>query len=52
MVKNQPAIQEVQIQSLGQEDTLEKGMTTRSSIHAWRNPWTEEPTGVQRVRHS
>ena len=41
---------------LGQEDTLEEGMTTHSSILAWRIPWTEEPgrlpsTGLQRVGH-
>ena len=43
MVKNLPAMQEIQIHSLGQEDPLEKGMTTHSSIPAWRIPWTEEP---------
>ena len=46
MVKNLPAIQETQemwVQSLGQEDLLEKGITTDSSILAWRIPWTEEP---------
>ena len=36
-------MQETQVQSLGQVDALEKGMTTHSSILAWRNPWTEEP---------
>ena len=36
-------IQETQVQSLGQEDPLEKGMTTHSSILAWKNPWAEEP---------
>ena len=43
-VKNPPAIQKTQIQikSLGQEDSLEKEMTTHSSILAWRIPWTEE----------
>ena len=40
MVKNQPAMQETRVQSLGQEDPLEKGMTTHSSILAWRIPWT------------
>ena len=55
-VKNPPAIQETQVQSLGQEDSLEKGMATHSSILAWRIPWTEETgrlqfTGSQRVRH-
>ena len=46
-VKNLPAIQETQVWSLGQEDPLEKGMTTNSSILAWRIPWTEEPGGLQ-----
>ena len=43
MVKNLPAMQESQVQPLGQEDPLEKGMATHSSILAWRIPWTEEP---------
>ena len=43
MVKNMPAMQETQVQSLGQEDSLEKGMATHSSILAWKIPWTEEP---------
>ena len=46
MVKNLPAmqeIQEMQVQSLGQEDPLEEGMATHSSILAWRISWTEEP---------
>ena len=47
MVKNLPAIQEIQVQSLGQEDPLEKRMATYSSILAWRIPWTEEPHGLQ-----
>ena len=50
MVKNLPAIQETQemwVQSLGQEDLLEKGITTDSSILAWRIPWTEEPDWLQ-----
>ena len=47
MVKNLPAVAETQVQSLGQEDPLEKGMATDSSILAWRIPWTEEPGGVQ-----
>ena len=56
MVKNPPAIQKIQILSLGQEDPLEKGMTTHSSILAWRISWTEEPgrlyfMGSQRVGH-
>ena len=49
MVKNLPAMQETQVPSLGQEDPLEKGMATHSSILAWRIPWTEERGG--RVRH-
>ena len=39
--------QEPQVQSLGQEDPLEEGMATHSSIPAWRIPWTEEPGGLQ-----
>ena len=39
-VKNLPAVQETQVLSLGQEDPLEKGMATHSSILAWRIPWT------------
>ena len=46
-VKNLPAMQETQAQSLGQEDPLEKGMATHSSMLAWRIPWTEEPAGLQ-----
>ena len=42
-VKNLPAVQETQVQSLGQEDPLEKEMATYSSILAWRIPWTEKP---------
>ena len=54
--KNLPAVQETWVQSLGQEDPLEKGMATHSSILAWRIPQTEEPGGLQtlgshRVRH-
>ena len=56
MVKNPPAVQETQVQSLGQEDPLEKGMATHSNILAWRIPWTEEhgrlpPMGSQTVGH-
>ena len=51
MVKNLPAMQEIGIQSLGQEDTLEKGMATHSSILAWRTPWIEEPGGLQSTGH-
>jgi len=43
MVKNLPTVWETQVQSLGQEDPIEKGVTTHSSILAWRIPWTEEP---------
>ena len=46
-VKNPPAAQETQVQSLGGEDPLEKGMATHSSILAWEIPWTEEPGGLQ-----
>ena len=46
MVKNLPAMQETQVQSLGWEDPLDKGMATHSSILAWRIPWTEEPGGI------
>ena len=47
MVKNPPAVQETQVQSLGQEDPLGKAMATHSSVLAWRIPWTEEPGGLQ-----
>ena len=47
MVKNAPAVQEIQVQSLGQEDPLEKEMATYSSILAWRIPCTEEPGRLQ-----
>ena len=43
MVKNMPEMQETQVQSLGWEVPLEKGMPTHSSIFAWRIPWREEP---------
>ena len=46
MIKNLPVIQETWVQSLGQEDPLEKGMATHSTILAWRIPWTEEPGGL------
>jgi len=49
MVKNLSVIQETWVQSLGQEDPLEKGMATHSSIFAWIIPWTEEPGGLQSV---
>ena len=56
MVKNLASMQETRVQSLDQEDHLEKGMTTHSSIPARRILWTEEPgrlrsVGLQRVRH-
>ena len=46
MVKNLPAIQEMRVQSLGQEDPVEKEMATHFSILAWRIPQTEEPGGL------
>ena len=46
MVKNLPAMQEVRVRSLGQEDPLEKGLATHSSILAWRISWTEELGGL------
>ena len=49
MVKNLPAMQETWVQSLGQEDPLEKEMATHSSILAWRIPWTEESGGLQSI---
>ena len=56
MVKKLPTVWKTQVQSLGQEDPLEKGMATHSSILAWRIPWIEEPgrlqsMGLQRVGH-
>ena len=55
-VKNPPAMQETPVQSLGQEESLEKEMATHGSILAWEIPWIEEPGGLQsmgsqRVRH-
>ena len=57
MVKNLPAMQETWVLSLGQEDPLEKGLATHSSILAWRIPWTEElgrlqSMGSQRVGYN
>ena len=49
VVKNLPAIQELQVQPLGHEDSLEKGMATYSSIIAWRIPWTEELGRLQSI---
>ena len=56
MAKNLLAMQGTRVQSLSQEDPLEKGMATHSNILAWGIPWTEEPGGLQfmrsqRVRH-
>ena len=56
-VKCLPAMQETQVQFLGWEDSLEKGMATHSSILAWKITWTQEPGGLQpmelqRVRHN
>ena len=47
MVKTLPVMQETQLEFLGHEDPLEKGMATHSSNFAWRVPWTEEPGGLQ-----
>jgi len=49
MVKKLPAMQETWIQFLGQDNLLEKGMATYSSILAWRIPWAEEPDGLQSI---
>ena len=46
-VKNPPTMQETQVRSLDQEDPLEEGAETHSSILAWRILWTEEPGGIQ-----
>ena len=46
-VKNLPVMQEIGVQSLGPEDSLEKEMATHSIILAWEIPWTEEPGGLQ-----
>ena len=56
MVKNLPAVWETGVQSPGQEDPLEKGMATHSSILAWSIPWRQAPgglqsIGLQKVRH-
>ena len=56
-VRNLPQVQETQVQSMGQEDPLEKEMATHSSILAWGIPWAEEPgglqsTGLPKVKHS
>ena len=46
-VKNQPAMQETEVQTLGWEDTLEKEMATHSSIFTWKIPWIKEPGRLQ-----
>ena len=56
IVRNPPAMQETQVPSPGQEDPLEKGMATDSSVLVWRIPWTEEPgelkfMGLKRIGH-
>ena len=56
-VKNPPALRETWLQSLGQEDRLEKGMATHFSVLAWRIPWVEklgglQSRGSQRVGHN
>ena len=56
IVNNLPAMRETQVQSLGWEDPLEKGMATHSSIPTWESPWTEEAgvlqsLGLQRIGH-
>ena len=50
-VQNQPAMQETQVRSLGQEDSLEKGMAIHSSVLAWKIPWTEEPASYSPWGH-
>ena len=47
MVNNPPAMRMTQVRSLGWKDPLEKGMTTHSSIFAWRIPWTEKSSRLQ-----
>ena len=49
VVKNLPVMQEMQVQSLGWEDPLEKEMATHCSILAWRSPWTEKPGRLQSI---
>ena len=51
LAKNLPAVQETRVRSLGWKDPLEKEMATHSSNLAWRIPWTEEPVGIQSIRH-
>ena len=57
MVKRLPAMWETRVQSLGQEDPLEKDMATHSSTHDWKIPWMQKPgglqsMGLQRVGHN
>ena len=52
LVKNPPAVQEIQIRSLDRDDPLEKEMATDYSILAWRIPWTEEPRGLRVTKES
>ena len=47
VVKNPPAMQETQVQFLGEEDPLEEEVATHSSILAWKIPWTEQPGGLR-----
>ena len=47
VVKNPPAMQQTQVEFIGWENPLEKGLATHSSIFAWRIPWTEEPGRLQ-----
>ena len=47
MVKHLPTMRETWVESLGQEDLLEKEMATHSNTLAWKIPWTEEPGGLQ-----
>ena len=49
MVKNPPAVQEMTVRSLGQEDFLEEEMATHCSFLAWKIPWTEEPGELQSI---
>jgi len=50
MVKSLPEMWETWVRSLGQEDSLEQGMATHSSILAWKIPWMEEPGRLQSMR--
>ena len=50
MIKNPPAVQEMQVQSLGLEELLEKGMAPHSGILTWEIPWTESRMGCQSMR--